>query len=271
MKTLTKNTKDTQIYNEDYTARHEASLQIRNDKFNKGFFIAMLFALLVLSQTSKAQESINIALDRIKPLDELLELAQGNMAAIDRLSTSQAKVSEEILVTKKKWLQHFALAAGVNYGNGVMSDKLTDGGTNNRFTYLSRQNVTYSIGVNVRLPFSEVASRKHEIKIKKLEIKRLEGMKQEQRDFIRQEVVRFYKELKSCLKAMELQTEVVDANEIALKITENYFKAGKTPMEQYRMAVDAKFTSKLEYEKSKNEAWYCMRILAELVGQSILK
>lgn len=272
MKTLKTNMPNALIYNKDYVAKHEAALQVRNKKFNRSFFIVMLFALLVLSQSAKAQEvSKNIALDRIKPLEELLELAQGNMAAIDRLSTSQAKVSEEILVTKKKWLQHLALTAGVNYGNGIVSDQLNDGSTDNRITYLSRQNLTYSVGVNLRLPFSEVTSRKHEIKIKKLEIKRLEGMKQEQRDFIRKEVVRFYKELKSCLKAMELQTEVVDANEVALKITENYFKAGKTPMDQYRMAVDAKFTSKLEYEKSKNDAWYCMRILAELVGQSILR
>lgn len=271
MKVQSSNTMNN-LASEDYVTRHEASLQMRNNKFYRGFFIAMIFALLLLSQAAKAQDESNgIALDRIRPLDELLELAQGNMAAIDRLSTSQAKVSEEILITRKKWLQHFALTAGVNYGNGIVSDQLTDGGTDNRFTYLSRQNVTYNMGINIRLPFTEVASRKHEIKIKKLEIKRLEGMKQEQRDFIRQEVVRFYKELKSCLKAMELQTEVVDANEVALQVTENYFKAGKTPIDQYRMAVDAKFTSKLEYEKSKNEAWYCMRILSELVGQSILK
>ena len=257
---------------EEQTQQQTPALQAKNNRFNKGFFIAMLMALLLLSQVSKAQEATkDIALDRIKPLDELLDLAQGSMSSIDRLSTSQEKVLEEINITKKKWLQHFALTAGVNYGNGIVSDQLTDGGTDNRFTYLSRQNVTYNLGVNLRLPFTEVSSRKHEIKIKKLEIKRLEGMKQEQRDFIRQEVVRFYKELKSCLKAMELQTEVVEANEIALQVTENYFKAGKTPIEQYRMAVDAKFTSKLEYEKSKNEAWYCMRILSELVGQSILK
>ncbi|OEK04553.1 TolC family protein [Roseivirga misakiensis] len=247
------------------------AIQIKNQRFNKGFFLAMLLALLLLSQVSKAQVLDNVALDNIKPLEELLTIAEGNMASIDRLSTSQEKVMEEISVTKKKWLRHLALTAGVNYGNGIVSDQLTDGATDNRFTYLTRQNITYNVGLNLRLPFTEVSSRKHEIKIQKLEIKRLEGMKQEQRDFIRQEVVRFYKELKSCLKAVELQTEVVEANEVALKIAENFFKAGKTPMEQYRMAVDACYTSKLEYEKSKNEAWYCMKILSELVGESILK
>ncbi len=241
--------------------------------FNKFIIIVSVTTLLFLSQIAKSQDApvIGLAMDKIKPLNELLTLAQGNMAAIDRLSSSQEKVLEEMKVTKKKWLRHLALTAGVNYGNGIVSDQLTDGGSDNRFTYLTRQNVTYNLGLNLRLPFSEVSSRKHEIKIKKLEIKRLEGLKQEQKDFIRQEVIRFYKELKSCLKAMELQTEVVEANEVALKITENYFKAGKTPMEQYRMAVDASYTAKLEYEKSKNNAWYCMRTLKELVGQSIVK
>lgn len=279
MKTLNKHSKitSTQLVELNFDQipsndEQNASRLVRNDKFNHRFFIIMIFALLLLSQAAKAQEiPSTVALDKIKPLNELLSLAQGNMAAIDRLSSSQEKVLEEMKVTKKKWLRHLALTAGVNYGNGIVSDQLTNGTTDNRFTYLSRQNITYNLGLNIRLPFSEVSSRKHEIKIKKLEIKRLEGMKQEQRDFIRQEVIRFYKELKSCLKAMELQTQVVEANEVALKITENYFKAGKTPMEQYRMAVDANYTAKLEYEKSKNNAWYCMRTLNELVGESIIK
>lgn len=232
-------------------------------------FVAGL--LISLSLQAQKSSSENLALDRVKPLDELLRLAEQNLAAIDRLSTSQQIALEENKVTRKKWLRHLALTAGVNYGNGIVSDRLTDGATDNRLTYLTRQNITYNLGINLRLPFSEVTSRKHEIKINKLEVERLQGLKEEQKEFIRKEVIRFYKELKSCLKAMELQTEVVEANEVALKVTENYFKAGKTPIEQYRMAVDANYTAKLEYEKSKNEAWYCMRTLAELVGQSIMK
>lgn len=234
-------------------------------------FILLLLAGILQSLSAQKPMSDDLALNQVKPLDDLLSLAESNLAAIGRITSSQDKTYEEIKVTRKKWLQHLALTAGVNYGNGIVSDQLTAGATDNRFTYLTRQNITYNLGVNLRLPFSEVASRKNEIKIKKLEIQRLEGLKEEQKEFIRQEVIRFYKELKSCLKAMELQTEVVEANEVALKVVESYFKAGKTPIEQYRMAVDANYTARLEYEKSKNEAWYCMRSLEELVGQSILK
>ncbi len=230
--------------------------------------ILLLFPTLVKGQNLVQEE---LGMETIKPLDQLMNLAIGNMAALNTLTTSQEIYREETKVTKKKWLQHLAFTAGVNYGNGIVSDQLTDGTTDNRLTYLSRQNVTYNVGVNLRLPFTEVSSRKHEIQIKKLEIQRLEGLKNERKEFIRREVIRYYKDLKSCLKSIELQSEVVQANEMALEVAENYFKAGKLQMEQYRMAIDSHYTSQLELEKSKNEAWYCIRSLKELVGQSILK
>lgn len=234
---------------------------------------SIVLILLLFPSLAKSQDLVQeeLGLETIKPLEVLMDLAIGNMAALNTLTTSQEIYREETKITKKKWLQHFALTAGVNYGNGIVSDQLTDGLTSDRLTYLSRQNVTYNVGVNIRLPFTEVSSRKHEIKINQLEIERLEGLKNERKEFIRREVIRIYKDLKSCLKSMELQSEVVQANQMALTVAENYFKAGKLAMEQYRMALDSHFTSRLELEKSKNEAWYCMRSLKELVGQSILK
>lgn len=233
--------------------------------------VIVILMLVPASLRSQDLPQEDLGIETIKPLKELMNLAIGNMAALNTLTTSQEIYREETKVTQKKWMQHLAFTAGINYGNGIVSDQLTDGATDNRFTYLSRQNVTYNVGLNLRLPFTEVSSRKHEIKIKKLEIDRLEGLKNERKEFIRREVIRFYKDLKSCLKSMELQAEVVEANEIALKVAENFFKAGKLAMEQYRMAIDSHYTSRLELEKSKNEAWYCMRSLKELVGQSILK
>lgn len=234
---------------------------------------SIMLLLLLLPTVVKSQDLVQgeLGMETIKPLDELMQLAIGNMAALNTLTTSQEIYREETQITQKKWLQHLAFTAGVNYGNGIVSDQLTDGTTSNRLTYLSRQNVTYNVGLNLRLPFTEVSSRKHEIKIKQLEIERLEGLKNERKEFIRGEVIRFYKDLKSSLQSMELQSEVVQANEMALEVAENYFKAGKLAMEQYRMAIDSHYTSRLQLEKSKNEAWYCMRSLKELVGQSILK
>lgn len=229
----------------------------------------LLTALQALGQEIPQDE---LAIDRIKPVEDLVKLAIAYAPGLKVFSTSQNQTKEEMAITQKKWLRHLSLAAGVNYGNGVVSDQLANGtGVDNRVTYLSRQNVTYNVGLNIRLPFSELSSRKNEIKIQKLEIERLEYLKMDQKNFIREEVLKRYKSLAYCLKAVELQTQVVEANDIALQVAENYFKAGTLPMEQYRMAVDQTYTAKLELEKSKNEAWYCFRSLNEIVGQPILK
>lgn len=229
----------------------------------------LLTALQGLGQEMAQDE---MAINKIKPVEDLVNLAIAYAPGLKVFSTSQDQTKEEMAITQKKWLRHLSLAAGVNYGNGVVSDQLTNGtGIDNRVTYLSRQNVTYSVGLNIRLPFSELSSRKNEIKIQKLEIERLEYLKMDQKSFIREEVLKRYKSLAYCLKAVELQTQVTEANDIALQVAENYFKAGTIPMEQYRMAVDQTYTAKLGLEKSKNEAWYCFRSLTEIVGQSILK
>lgn len=235
-----------------------------------------LFTLIVLISPLwlAAQNDIQneMAMDKIKSVEELIQLAIDNAPGLDAYSVSQDQTREEISVTRKKWLRHLALTAGMNYGNGVVSDQLTNGtGTDNRVTYLTRQNITYNVGLNIRLPFTELSSRKHEIKVKKLEIERLEYLKLDQQKLIREEVIRQYKSLMTCLKAVSLQSQVVEANEIALQVAENYFKAAKLSVDQYRMAVDQSYTAKLELEKSKNEAWYCFRSLNAFVGQSILK
>jgi outer membrane protein TolC len=234
----------------------------------------MTATLLLCSLYGFGQELTkdDVALDKIKPVEDLISLALAHAPGIKAFGTSQEQQQQEIAITEKKWLRHLSLAAGVNYGNGVVSDQLTSGvGVDNRITYLARQNVTYNVGLNIRLPFSELASRKNEIRIKKLEIERLEYLKQDQKTLIREEVLKRYKSLAFCLKAVELQTEVVEANDIALQVAENYFKAGTLPMEQYRMSVDQTYSARLELEKSKNEAWYCFKALSEIVGQSILK
>jgi outer membrane protein TolC len=213
-----------------------------------------------------------MAIDKVKPLKELIELAVAYAPSIDVLTTGQDLKREEMDITKKKWLQHFSVAAGVNYGNGIMADQLTNGtGTDNTVTYLTRQNVTYSVGLNIRLPFSEVASRKNEIKIKKLEIEQLEYKIQDMEKMITEEVIKRYNSLSICLKSVALKTEVAEANEMAMKVAENYFKAAKLSIEEYRSMLDKTYTSKLELEKSKSDAWYCIKSLNTIVGQSILK
>ena len=237
----------------------------------RSYHILLLFAALSLNVQAQALNENDMAIDRLKSLEEIMMMVLNNAPGLEVLNTSQEQTKQEIALTRKKWLRHISLTAGVNYGNGVISDQLRNNSGIDNVAYLTRQNVTYNVGLNLRLPFTEISSRKNEIKVKQLEIKRLEYQKKDQSQLIRHEVIRRYNALKSCLKSLELMAEVVEANDIALKLAENYFKAGKLPMEQYRMAIDQRYSSVLELEKTRNEAWYCFKSLQEMAGTSILK
>jgi hypothetical protein len=70
---------------------------------------------------------------------------------------------------------------------------------------------------------------------------------------------------------MQLQNDKVETNATAFEIADNYFKAGKLDIDQYRMIVDISTTSKIELEKIKSEVWYNLKSLEQLVGQSVTK
>jgi len=233
--------------------------------------IITITTLLALTALSHAQDALpQLKVENLRPMEELIEAAIARSSAIKALNVSQEQTDQEIAMNKKKWLQHLSLNAGVNYGNGVVSDQLI-GDQSTSLTYLTRQNVTYNMGVNIRLPFTEVSSRRNQIKIKELEIEKLDHMKDQERELMKKEIVKLYSDLKHYLTSIEIQAEVVEANEMALTVAEGYFKSGKLPLEQYRMAVESNYSSKLEFEKAKNQTWLVYNTLKTIVGQEILK
>lgn len=229
----------------------------------------ILLLLMLNALALKGQEPL-MGMDKIKPLDSLISMALKNAPGVNRLTTGQMQKKEEMAMSKKDWLQHVAFTAGYNYGNGVISDQLLTS-NDNQNTFVTRQNATYNLGLSIRLPFSEVASRKNKIRLNKLAIEELEYQKSDIKKVIAEEVAKRYNQLNLSFKIIELQTEKLQANESALLITEGYFKAGKAEMDAYRMALDIMTTSKIELEKTKSEAWYNLKSLEQIVGSPIIR
>jgi outer membrane protein TolC len=218
------------------------------------------------SQTERG----DIAMDKIRPLDSLIEAALNRTPLIKRISTGQLQREQEIRISKKDWMQHLALNAGYNYGTGIISDQLTTS-TDNTATFITRQNATYGVGISIRLPISALSERKNKIKIHELAIEEMEYQKQDLMQMIRNEVITRYTQLILSLKTMQLQNDKVETDATAFEIADNYFKIGKLDIDQYRMIVDISTTSKIELEKIKSEVWYNLKSLEQLVGQSVTK
>ncbi|GHE73361.1 MULTISPECIES: TolC family protein [Roseivirga] len=233
--------------------------------------LSILALLIGLQWVAMAQSPTQLKVENLRPVEELIAVAMQQSSAIKALGVAQLQADQEIQINKKKWLQHITVAAGVNYGNGIVADQLTGDQSGTRLTYLSRQNVTYNLGLNIRLPFTEVSSRKNEIKLQALEKEKLDHLKGKEEELIKKEIIKIYSNLKHFIKAVEIQVEVVQSNEMALEVAEGYFKAGKLPLEQYRMAMESLYSSKMEFEKAKNEAWLAYTTLKTIVGEDILK
>ncbi|MFT6053249.1 MAG: outer membrane protein TolC [Roseivirga sp.] len=212
----------------------------------------------------------DLAIDKIKPLDTLIQLAINKAPLIKRLGMGQLQMEQEMIMTKKEWMQYVALTAGYNYGTGVISDQLTTS-TDNQATFITRQNAIYGIGISLRLPLSAISVRKNKIKVNELAIEEIEYQKDDLKKMITEEVIIRYKELSLTLKTMKLQNDKVETNATALEIAENYFKAGSMDIDEYRTIVDITTTAKINLEKVKSEVWYNLKSLEQLVGQSITK
>ena len=215
-------------------------------------------------------ERDDIAMDKIRPLDSLIEAAINRAPLIKRISTGQLQREQEIRISKKDWMQHVAFNAGYNYGTGIISDQLTTS-TDNTATFITRQNATYGVGISIRIPISALSERKNKIKIHELAIEEMEYQKQDLIQMVRNEVITRYNQLILSLKTMQLQNDKVETNATAFEIADNYFKAGKLDIDQYRMIVDISTTSKIELERMKSEVWYNLKSLEQLVGQSVTK
>lgn len=230
------------------------------------FLYTFIFAL---SRLSAQEFSQAMTMDRLRPLDSLIDEALGNAPLIHRLSKGQAQKEQEIMLSRKAWMQHLALTGGYNYGNGVVADNLSSP-TDNSAVFRTSTFSTYSVGISLRLPISEFTTQKNKVKIHQLAIEEMEFQKEDLGNTIAEEVIKRYNALERSLTTIRLQSLKVEAGEAAVQVTESYFKSGTVDIDEYRMALDILNTAKIELEKTKSDAWFYKRTLEEIVGSPIL-
>ncbi|MFC3879990.1 TolC family protein [Algoriphagus namhaensis] len=233
----------------------------------KNLLIALAF---LLSVQSWAQDFKGISVDRLRPLDSLIVEALEKAPLIHRLTKGQEQKQQEIILSRKAWLQHIALTGGYNYGNGVVADNLTTT-SDNQAVWRTSNFATFSLGISFRLPVSEITNQKNQAKINQLAIEEMEFQKEDLRNVIAEEVIKRYNNLERTLTTIRLQSLKVEADEAAVQVTESHFKQGTADIDQYRMAMDILTTAKIELEKSKSDAWFYKRTLEEIVGSPIFR
>jgi outer membrane protein TolC len=229
--------------------------------------IPFLILFVFFSAKAFAQET-DITIVGILPLDTIIQRAVDNSAIVQRLTKGQEQKAEEIKIDRKAWTQHIALTAGYNYGNGVISDRQTTA-IDQTTVFRTSTVATYGVGMSLRLPLSEFTTQKNKVRIKELAIEEIEYLKEDTKNMVIKEVVTLYNNLERTLETLKIQTKKLEANEVAAQVTETYFKSGEASIDQYRMIMDVLNTSKIELQKTKSDAWFFLKSLELLGGDSV--
>ena len=245
-------------------------LKIKQSLLNRFFFAATLVFLAtpLLGQTVTGSKPIDI--NKILSLDEILFLADNSSMLAKSYNAEKAEIEEDIKVLKKDWMDNIFLTSNMNYGNGSYSDEVYNGSITGQ-SFLSRQKSAFNVGVNIYLPLSRVTSKHNQIRSRNHHVESIEYKKLHHLDQRHQTIIHHYKELLYNIKAIAIHSEKVEVNNSAYELANRYYKAGQIEMKEYQGTIDAFYSAKLDYEKAMNETFYCLRLLEELVGISIIK
>ncbi|QNL22673.1 TolC family protein [Hyphobacterium sp. CCMP332] len=231
--------------------------------------IIMFLYLLIHVSMVKGQSEISAG-NKLKPLELLLQIAQDNSNAFKAMEAQQLNINQEISGLKKNWMEHIFLTGNINYGTGNVLDEVNNSGIQG-LNYTNRKNTFYNLGINLYLPVSKIANRKHQIKAKEFRIEELEHLKQESLSFLNSEIIKQYNNLEYHLKELKLLSEIVHTYETDKSFAENAFRQGNISIEVYKSSIDTYYSSKVNFEKAKSQAQLCARLLTELVGQPIFE
>ncbi len=204
----------------------------------------------------------------IRPMEELIALALLHSPALKEQDLVIQQRGHEASLSKRRWADLLTATAGWNRGTTNLLDENNDGATVN-YLLVNRTNSFYNFGFQLRLSPADIVNQRDKTQITKLEIEKAKIRKQGIEFGLREEVIRRYHMLMTALQLIEIKADLVESNELALKITEKYFKEGNYPASEYTTLLSKTTAAKEELLKAKNTAKMAYQMLEELVGTSI--
>lgn len=218
-----------------------------------------------LSDTDEQEDII-----RLRPLEELLEDALRNSPLLKSQRINIDILGEELKLERRTWTNLIGLDASYQYGNGVWVGDIEAGvGTGGTFFQTNRQNSFYRLGVGVRLPLGEFATRRARTKIIENQIEQEKYNRQEIEMGIRERVIREYQNFKLNIRLMEVKAEELEFHRVAVKLAEQYFREGAINVEEFSSTVRERSRAEADLAKSKIQARLSYLLLKQLVGVEI--
>jgi outer membrane protein TolC len=211
---------------------------------SKGKLIITL--LLLFSILSKAQEPIDSmfirAMESGRLLPMLIDSAIKNNPEVNRADNSIGLAKENLQIAKKSIYSAFSLFSSYNYGNNA---NVITGSVS---TINQVQSSYYNVGVYVQLPMTHLVSRKNTIRASEFQVKMAENEKKSAEQYLTDEVIREYQELKLALQLVKVSSEGKQTALVNYQMCQKQFLQNDVALTELSRIQDIYTKASIEFE-----------------------
>jgi outer membrane protein TolC len=209
--------------------------------------ILLLFLCSSLFASAQPTDSLLIkAIETGRLLPMLIDSAIKHNPEVNRVDNSVGLAKENLKISKKNIFSAFSLFSSYNYGNNA--NVITGSVSNVNLVQTSY----YNAGVYVQLPLTHIVSRKNTIRASEYQVKMAESEKDGAVQYISQEVIRIYQELRLALKLVSVSIEGKQTALVNYQMCQKQYLQNDVPLTELSRIQDIYTKASIEFETDVN-------------------
>lgn len=170
-------------------------------------------------------------------------------------------------ISKTAWIKNINIESSYQYGmfgNILLNPDAEDPLANSVLS--TNKQTRYSTGVSLKLPISEIISRKHEIRIGQEMVDQTRFEKEKLSEELRKLVIIQYNDLLLKHKILLISNNNLQSQNLQLNMTEKEFTNNKVDVVELARIREMQSKSQIEFETAKSEFNTSFQLLQEITG-----
>ncbi len=235
------------------------------------------FSFLSIQVSGYCQDSkeFNLMKDNIEsmlpPLETIIDSAIKNNFYV-KFRDQQITVNDSKLKAERSlWTKNLGIQTDVRYGTFDNFSTNTAAGQNpNLFATRSNQ-LNYGAGAYLKIPIYDIVSRKSQIRLAKAEVEQAQSLSQDQRNTVRQTVIKQYNDLIVKHRILKIKSKYAETSKINMAMVEKEFLNGVIPITEYSRQSESASRTETDFETSLMDFKTAFMLLEEIAGVRFLK
>lgn len=207
----------------------------------------------------------------LPPMETIIDSAIKNNFYV-KFRDQQITVNDSKLKAERSgWTKNLGIQTDVRYGTFDNFSTNTAAGQNpNLFATRSNQ-LNYGAGAYLKIPIYDIVSRKSQIRLAKAELEQAQSLSQDQRNTVRQTVIKQYNDLIVKHRILKIKSKYAETSKINMAMVEKEFLNGVIPITEYSRQSEAASRTETDYETSLMDFKTAYMLLEEIAGVRFLK